>query len=146
MRITLAWVTNASFSGSSALPLTIALQEEAPISPIKSKKQHEALLALLDSLHNVVGERRSHPLAGLVYVVATLIEDYESETFCVPDAKPRDVLRLLMDQHGLKQSDLRKEIGSQGVVSEILRGKREINVRQAKALAKRFRVLPMAFI
>jgi HTH-type transcriptional regulator/antitoxin HigA len=34
-----------------------------------------------------------------------------------------------MEQHGLKQTDLR-EIGSQGVVSEILSGKRDLNVRQ----------------
>jgi len=34
-----------------------------------------------------------------------------------------------MDQHGLTQSDL-PEIGSQGVVSEILSGKRELNARR----------------
>jgi HTH-type transcriptional regulator/antitoxin HigA len=42
-----------------------------------------------------------------------------------------------MEQHGLSQGDL-PEIGSQGVVSEILRGKRELNVRQIAALSKRF--------
>jgi HTH-type transcriptional regulator / antitoxin HigA len=51
-----------------------------------------------------------------------------------------------MEQHGLKQVDLKAELGSQGVVSEILNGKREINARQARALARRFGVMPMAFI
>jgi HTH-type transcriptional regulator / antitoxin HigA len=50
-----------------------------------------------------------------------------------------------MEGHGLTQSDL-PEIGSQGVVSEILRGKRELNVRQIRALAKRFHVSPGVFI
>jgi HTH-type transcriptional regulator/antitoxin HigA len=50
-----------------------------------------------------------------------------------------------MSEHGLKQSDL-TEIGSQGVVSEILNGKRELNTRQIKLLAKRFSVAPSLFI
>ena len=37
-----------------------------------------------------------------------------------------------MDEHGLTQSDL-PEVGSQGVVSEIIHGKRELNVRQIRA-------------
>ncbi len=50
-----------------------------------------------------------------------------------------------MDQHGLKQSDL-PEVGSQGVVSEILNGGRELNVRQIKALSSRFGVPAAAFL
>lgn len=46
-----------------------------------------------------------------------------------------------MEEHGLKQSDL-TEIGSQGIVSEILRGKRALNVRQIWLLAKRFGISP----
>lgn len=51
----------------------------------------------------------------------------------------------IMDEHGLTQSEL-KEVGSQGVVSEILSGKRELNVRQIRALAKRFGVSPAVFV
>ncbi len=50
-----------------------------------------------------------------------------------------------MDEQGLNQSDL-PEVGSQGVVSEILRGGRQINVRQVRALSERFGVSPAAFI
>jgi len=50
-----------------------------------------------------------------------------------------------MDEHGLKQKDL-SEIGSQGVVSELLSGKREINARQAKLLGQRFHVSPAVFL
>jgi HTH-type transcriptional regulator/antitoxin HigA len=50
-----------------------------------------------------------------------------------------------MEEHGLTQSDL-PEIGSQGVVSEVLRGKRELNIRQIRALARRFQVSPAVFI
>ena len=50
-----------------------------------------------------------------------------------------------MDEHGLTQSDL-PEIGSQGVVSEVLNGKRDLNVRQIRALAARFGVSAAVFI
>ena len=50
-----------------------------------------------------------------------------------------------MEQHQLKQSEL-PEIGSQGVVSEVLRGIRELNVRQIRALSERFHVPAAVFI
>ena len=57
---------------------------------------------------------------------------------------PASVLASLMDEHGLRQSDL-PEIGSQGVVSEVLAGKRQLNLRQVRALAARFSV-PMEML
>ncbi len=57
-----------------------------------------------------------------------------------PDTStPATVLASLMEEHGLKQSDLPK-IGAQSVVSTVLAGKRHLNLRQVKALAKRFGV------
>jgi HTH-type transcriptional regulator/antitoxin HigA len=50
-----------------------------------------------------------------------------------------------MEEHDLKQSDL-PEIGSQGVISEILSGKRQFSVRQIKLLSKRFNVSPAVFM
>jgi HTH-type transcriptional regulator/antitoxin HigA len=82
---------------------------------------------------------------GLVDIVGDLIEDYETEHHPLPPATGLQALKFLMDQHELKQSDL-PEIGSQGVVSEILTGKRELNVRQVRALAQRFSVSPATFI
>ena len=75
-----------------------------------------------------------------------LVAAYESRTHAVPDAPPREVLRLLMEQNGLTQTDLHRELGGQPAVSAVLNGKRKINSRQAKALAARFRVSPAAFI
>jgi len=50
-----------------------------------------------------------------------------------------------MQEYGLKQKDL-TELGSPGVISEILSGKRELNKRQIKALSKRFGCSPAVFI
>ena len=74
-----------------------------------------------------------------------LIEAYDAEHHALADASGLEVLKYLMEEHGLTQSDL-PEIGSQGVVSEVLRGKRELNVRQIEKLAARFHVSPAAFL
>lgn len=70
----------------------------------------------------------------------------ERENIEIPDAPPADVLAFLMREHDLKQSDLRTEFGTQSVVSEVLRGKRNITAAQAKALGNRFAVSPAAFL
>src|SRR3989449_824350 len=80
-------------------------------------------------------------------IVSTLVMQYEEDHLDqILPAQPREVLKFLMEQHGLKQADLKKQIGSQGVVSEILAGNRELNIRQIRALAKRFAVSPAVFL
>ena len=56
-----------------------------------------------------------------------------------------DVLRYLMDEHGLKQSDL-SDIASQGTISDILSGRREISKALAKKMAARFQVSAGVFL
>ena len=84
-------------------------------------------------------------MLSLVTFLGDLIGDYEDAHIHRERVSPADMLRFLMDQNELNQSDL-PEIGSQGVVSEILNGKRELNVRQIKHLASRLNVGPQAFI
>ena len=111
-----------------------------------NESDYACMQALLDELLEEVGDDEDHPLADLD-VVGLLIAQYDQENGPrIEAASPQDVLKFLMDQHGLKQSDLRKQIGTQGVVSEVLTGARKINVRQAKALAQRFGVSPVLFL
>ena len=119
------------------------------IQPIFSvphnKKDYNKLVNLLDSLIDEVGNNENHPLTSLMETIGSLIETYESQYIDEIEGDPIDTLNALMVEHGLKQSDL-PEIGSQGVVSEILSGKRQLNVRQIKILSKRFKVSPAFFI
>ena len=55
-------------------------------------------------------------------------------------SNPRVALRELMREHELKQTDMLDIFGSQGVVSQVLNGKREISKAQARRLATRFRL------
>ncbi len=111
---------------------------------IKTEQDYQQAIALLDRLLDEVGENERHPLFGFLEVLGTLIESYESDRVEIKGATGKDVLRALMEEHGLAQSDL-PEVGSQGVVSEILHGRRELNTRQVKALSRRFGVSPAVF-
>jgi len=102
--------------------------------------------SIMNTLLDQIGDDEDHPLADLLDVISTLVADYEDTHWAEVGAEPRDVLKFLMEQHGLTQSDLRAEVGTQGVVSEILAGGRSINVRQAKALSKRFGVSAAVFL
>ena len=117
----------------------------APLFSIRNKREHNTAVKRLNELLDEIGEDEKHPLYSLLDTLGTLIEAYEDEHHPIPDSSGADVLRYLMDEHGLTQSSL-PEIGSQGVVSEVLNGKREMNVRQIRLLAKRFKVSTAVFV
>ena len=110
-----------------------------------NEKDYNKLVKLLDSLIDEVGNNESHRLSRLMETIGSLIESYESQNYPDIEGDPINALKTLMEEHGLKQSDL-PEIGSQGVVSEIISGKRQLNVRQLKLLGKRFKVSPIVFV
>jgi HTH-type transcriptional regulator / antitoxin HigA len=117
----------------------------SPLLSIRNEHEYDCAVERLNHLLDEVGTDEQHPLYTLLDTLGTLVHAYEEQHHPMPECSGVDVLRFLMDEHGLSQSDL-SEIGSQGVVSDVLRGKRELNVRQIRALAKRFQVSPAVFI
>src|ERR671924_350372 len=117
----------------------------SPLLSIRNEREYDLAVERLNRLLDEVGTDEEHPLYTLLDTLGTLIHAYEEEHHPTPECSGPDVLRFLMEEHGLTQSDL-PEVGSQGVISDILRGKRELNVRQIRALATRFHVSPAVFI
>lgn len=113
--------------------------------PIQDEAQYEQILEVTGELMDELSANEASPVASLVELLADRIREYEARVHPWPDTStPAEVLKFLMEQHGLKQTDL-MGIGSQGVVSEILRGKRELNVRQIGELSRLFNVSPAVF-
>ena len=110
-----------------------------------NEAEYDRLVELLDELIDIVRDDEEHPLAKMMDVIGVLIEDYEDEHIPEPEGDPISVLRYFMEENELKQADL-SELGSQGVVSEILNGKRDLNLRQVRALSERFKVPVSVFI
>jgi len=123
-----------------------ALNRATQIGVIKSEREYRKMSALVDKLIDEISSAEKHELSGLLSVLGSLIELYEEDSVHIDDAAPADVRRFLIAEHRLKQADLAEEIGSQGIVSEGLNGKRKLNARQAKALGLRFNVSPAVFL
>lgn len=110
-----------------------------------TESEYNSLVTLLDNLIDEVGGNEKHPLASLMETIGNLIDSYEDSNYQTRHGTPIETLSFLMKEHGIKQTDL-AEVGSQGVVSEILTGKRHLNIRQIKELSSRFNVSPLVFI
>ena len=117
----------------------------APLLTVRNEREYNAAVKRMNELLDEIGTNEKHPLYGLLDTLGTLVHAYEDEHFPIPESTGAEILRFLMDENGLTQSDL-PEVGSQGVVSEILNNKRELNVRQIRILAKKFKVSPAAFV
>jgi HTH-type transcriptional regulator/antitoxin HigA len=99
-----------------------------------SDSEYDRLAAQLDEILAEVGDDEDHPLALLASRMGDLVEAYDEERRPLPDVSGVDALRYLMD------------VGEQSVVSEILSGKRHINLRQARALSERFGLPATVFL
>jgi len=116
-----------------------------PLLTIRNEREYDAAVKRLNTLLDEVGTNERHPLYGLLDTLGTLTHAYEEAHHPLPESSGAGAMRYLMEDHGLTQSDL-PEVGLQGVVSEILSGKRQLNLRQVRALAKRFGVAPGVFL
>jgi HTH-type transcriptional regulator/antitoxin HigA len=129
-------------------PTYMKLVEVYPLQPITSKKQHETALKVLEKLITYANEEGSGDKGVEVYLktLSELVGDYEDNQYQSAGVSGSEMLAYIMDLQGLNQSDLSKELGGQPVVSKILKGERELNLRQVKSLAERFKVSPEVFI
>jgi HTH-type transcriptional regulator / antitoxin HigA len=71
---------------------------------------------------------------------ARLIAAYEESKWPRRPPSTADMVRHLMDQHGLKRVDLVPILGTPSRVSEVLRGKKELSMAMVQRLRARFRV------
>ncbi len=122
------------------------LNKLVPLGPIAGNKDYAHRVGIMDELLDRIGADESHRLMPLLDLITRQIEAYEAEHHVLPDAPAAAVLAYLMQEQELRQSDLAAELGGQSIVSAILNGRRELNTRQIKALAKRFKVSPAVFL
>ena len=115
------------------------------IFSIRTEAEYDAAIENLNQLIDIVGTDESHPLYSMLDTLGTVVHVYEEAHETLPETDGIDALTFLMQEHGLRQSDL-PEIGSQGVVSEILNRKRVLNIRQIRKLSERFSVNPSVFV
>ncbi|MCY7407740.1 MAG: transcriptional regulator [Alkalinema sp. CAN_BIN05] len=121
-----------------------SLLAEAVPKVIETEAEYDRALQQAEKLH--FNKSLSPEEKALYKLLVFLIETYEERHFPFSESPPHEILQYIMEASCTRQADLVGVIGSSGVVSEIVNGKRAISKSQAKALADRFKVSPSLFI
>lgn len=119
------------------------LAEVAPRA-IETEEEYDRLLAVAERL--TFAKNRTPEEKALHKLLVTLIEVYEDQNYPIDKSEPHEILQHIMEASGTRQADLVGIIGSSGVVSEVVNGKRAISKAQAKALGDYFKVSASLFI
>ena len=111
---------------------------------IKTIEEYDEANRIL--LELMLRTERSPEETELLQLIAMIIQEFDKRQEQPEPASPQEVLLHLMEERNFKQVDLVGKIGSKGVVSEIVHGKRSISKAQAKTLAEIFHVSSSVFI
>lgn len=82
----------------------------------------------------------------LLDLLIQLTKQYDEQHNSIPNTQPHLLLQHLIEARGIRQAELVGLVGSSGVVSEIVNGKRAISKAQAKKLGEYFNIPPCVFI
>jgi len=107
------------------------------LKPIKSKKEYEAYLDLVDELFEKK-VKPSTPDGEFLHIALLLIKEYEDKYFPVPLPDPIEAIKLRMKKLGLKNKDLVGKVGTKGYVSAILNKRKPLTLEMAKLFHREF--------
>ncbi len=111
---------------------------------IDSEVEYDRALAISERL--IFKQNKTTAEIKVLKLIVILIKDYEAVHYPMDSVSPHELLQHLMESNQTRQADLVGLIGSRGVVSEVVNGKRSISKAQAKALGEFFSVSPGLFI
>jgi HTH-type transcriptional regulator / antitoxin HigA len=113
---------------------------------IINESEYDRVGSLMNKLAVIPEDLITPEQERLLDLLTLLVETYDEEHYQIPDAAPHEVIQLLMRERGLRNKDLEPALGSRGVTSEVISGKRKPSKTQIKKLAEFFGVAPEVFI
>jgi HTH-type transcriptional regulator/antitoxin HigA len=114
-----------------------------PPHPVRDDEDNAHATAML--LRLVSDPDQTIEKKAVAEILITLIKAYE-QRYAIEAPDPLGALHELMAANGLKQKDVAPYIGSRGVTSEVLSGRRAISRAMAHKLAARFNVSHTLFL
>jgi len=107
---------------------------------LRTRSEYQSALRALHGLLDL-GTDRSREEADLLDFLSVLVEAYESEhDDVIPEGTPQEIVRLMVEQHGVSSAELARLMGGRARVSEFLSGKRGLSRAQMLELRQRFHV------
>ena len=113
--------------------------------PLHDEVDYRNALRVLDAM---AGFKVNADQEDYFDAIATFIEKYEAEHHAIDGSKMTSVqlIRSLMDEHGMNESDLDRLLGDRSVGHRILSGQRELSKGHIRILAERFSLNPAALL
>jgi HTH-type transcriptional regulator / antitoxin HigA len=113
--------------------------------PLHDDVDYRNALAVLDAM---AGFEMNVDQEDYFEAVATFVEKYEAEHHSLGDAKmtPVELIRSLMDEQGMTESDLGRLLGDRSLGHRILTGERELSKAHIRILAAHFSLNPAALL
>lgn len=109
------------------------------LKPIKNNKQYEAELARVYALMQKDLKPDSKE-SEEVEVLSIFIKAYESVQFPIPKPNPLAAIRFRMEQMNMSESELSVILGYRSRKSEILSGKRKLNLTMIRKIHSILRI------
>jgi HTH-type transcriptional regulator/antitoxin HigA len=127
----------------ATVPEKYTLKNISTPTMITSEAQYDQYVETLMQLDSK--NHRTHEENSYARVLMAFIEEWDQSHNPIPDATPVEVLKALMEANNLRQKDLVPVFGTESIVSEVLRNKRQLNVGHIERLSQRFHVSPAVF-
>lgn len=100
----------------------------------------------IDRTIEIFDAEPGHPDFDELEVLLLLVKDYEDKHYYIPTPDPIEAIKIKMQEAGLKNKDLIPYIGSEGHVSAILSGKRNLTLDMARGLNSKLGIPAEVFI
>lgn len=98
---------------------------------LKNEAEYDAAL---ERTIEIFHAEKNSPEFEELELLLLLLKDYEDRHYPIPAPDPLEVIKLKLEEKGLKQKDLEPIIGSKGYVSQVLSGKKELTLKMVKGL------------
>jgi len=115
-----------------------------PPRPITSE---DALRATEQRIWQLLGiDERTAAQEAYLSVLTAMVAAWEDEHVTIPPLEPQTLIGELLKERGLRQKDLVPIFGTASIVSEVLSGKRRLQLDHVTGLAQFFHVPVAVFL
>lgn len=114
-----------------------------PPRPIGTEEQFWTTQKVIDSLIDkgeLTEDERDY-----LHLLGTLVYKYEEQTVDIPDIYGIELLKVLIEDSGLRQKDLVDVFKTESIVSDIVKEKRSLTTEHIEKLSQFFNVSPAMF-
>lgn len=121
----------------------LELIQQFPPRPIHSEEDLKATQKKIDAL--IDQPELTEEEKDYLNVLGMLVQEYEQGLEPIPDIYGVELLKALIEDRDLKQKGLVPIFKTESIISDILKGKRQLTTRQIQELAEFFNLSPAVF-